>query len=106
MLGLGNKQRWATAAATALVLLVPVFYAPAHTCLHQQSWSVVSPAGKNHKGSFCTGCVFQWLSLFWLQALAMMALPGSAPFAPALRPLFVFIPPASSPTGRAPPRLP
>lgn len=105
MLGLGNKHRRATTAVMALVLLVPVFYLPAHTCLHQQEFSVASPTGSQHKASFCTGCVFQWLSLFLLHALAVMALPGVARFAPALRPLHIFVPPAVSPTGRAPPHL-
>lgn len=104
MQGLRQKQRVVMAAAMALVLLAPVFYLATHTCLHPQGLWMASPAGNGNQRNFCNGCVFEWLSLFMLPALAATALFGRARFVPSLRPLVLFVRPAASPTSRAPPR--
>ena len=106
MRGLRQKRSSATAAAMALVMLAPVGYLAAHTCLHSQSLWTASLAGSGHQRNFCNSCVFEWLSLFMLPVLAATALLGRAGFVPGLRPLVFFARPAVSPTSRAPPRLP
>ena len=106
MRGLRQKQWSATAAAMALIMLAPVFYLAAHTCLHPQSLWTASLVGSGHQRNFCNSCLFEWLSLFMLPVLAATALLGRAGFVPGLWPLVFFARPAVSPTSRAPPRLP
>ncbi len=101
---LGHRRQWATAAGLSLALLVPVFYAPAHTCLRPDGLWLGSPAGRGHKG-FCNGCVFQWLSWSVLPALAALVLLTPARFTPTLRTLPLVFRAAASPTSRAPPVL-
>ena len=103
---LRQKQCSVTAAAMALIMLAPIFYLAAHTCLHSQSPRTASLAGSGQQLNFCNSCVFEWLSLFMLSALSATGLLGRAGFVPGLRPLVLFARPAVSPTSRAPPRLP
>ncbi len=103
---LRQKQCSATAAAMALIMLAPVFYLAAHTCLHSQSLWTASLDGSGQQRNFCSSCVFEWLSLFTLSALSATGLLGRAGFVPGLRPQVLFARPAVSPTSRAPPRLP
>lgn len=101
----GQRLWWVTAAVTGLILLVPVLYLPAHTCLHQKVVPVALRAGKSHRIGFCNGCLFEWLSLFVLAGPVSGLLLGYSGLVPALQPRSLFARPAVSPTGRAPPRL-
>lgn len=105
MQGLGHKQRWTTAVGMALVLLIPVVYIPSHNCLSPQGFWMAPPGGAGHQRSFCTGCVFQWLSWLVLPALAVTALLSCVRFVPVLQTLPLVVRPAASPSSRAPPAL-
>ena len=81
-----------TALAAVVLLLLPVFWVPNHTCKSQ-------PAGR----AFCLGCRLVVLTTFVLALALPAALFGTAHFRAPLQPagiLFRSLPPAF---GRSPP---